>query len=208
MDRDKVLTSTAKAISVAFHPIMIPVYGMLIILSSHTIYGYMPFSVKRILLFVILVNNVIVPLSLMPWFRYRNFIRSWSCRERTERYVPLIATSFFYSVSVYIFWRFHLPLFIKAYILTTALIAIAVTIINFRYKISIHSTGAGAMVMLILILSFRMDAQLLALLILSLIGAGLVLSSRLLLDAHDPKEVWGGFMLGLLGSLPVLLFLG
>jgi hypothetical protein len=197
----------AKTVSIVFHPIFIPVYGLLIILSAPTLFGYMPFQVKKILLSIIMVNNVLVPLSLMPYFRYRNIISSWSVENRKERLFPLIATSFFYSVSVFIFWRFQLPVFIKSFILATAFMAITVTIITFWWKISVHTTGAGALLALVMILSVKMETSLNILLICTILSAGLVMTSRLFLNKHIPSEVWAGFLLGLLGSSVILIFI-
>jgi hypothetical protein len=140
----------AKVISVVFHPLLMPVYGMLIIFSAPTLFGYLPIQVKKILFLIVLTDNVLLPISLMPWFRYRNIISSWMVTERKERILPLLTTSFFYSITVYIVMRFHIPLLIKSFIFTAALLSIAITIINFWYKISIHSAGIGALLALVI----------------------------------------------------------
>jgi hypothetical protein len=196
----------AKIISAVFHPLLMPVYGMLIVFSAPTIFGYLPVNVKKILLLIIVINDVLVPLFLMPYFRLRNIISSWTIEDRRERTIPLIATSFFYSVTVYITLKFHIPLFIKSFILASALLVIAVTLINFWWKISIHSVGAGALLALIAILSIKMQTPLPWLLIAAIISAGMVMSSRLWLESHKPGEVWSGFFLGVCGVSLVLLF--
>jgi hypothetical protein len=190
----------AKIISVVFHPFLMPVYGMLIIFSAPTLFGFLPFNVKKILFFIVLINNVLIPLSLMPYFRLRNIISSWTIENRKERTIPLIATSFFYSVTVYITFKFHIPLFIKSFILASAFLAIAVTIINFWWKISIHSVGAGTLTALVVILSVKMHIPLTWFLITAILSSGMVMSSRLWLNSHKPGEVWSGFLLGACGS--------
>jgi len=195
----------AKIISAVFHPLLMPVYGMLIVFSAPTIFGYLPVNVKKILLLIIVINDVLVPLFLMPYFRLRNIISSWTIEDRRERTIPLIATSFFYSVTVYITLKFHIPLFIKSFILASALLVIAVTLINFWWKISIHSAGAGALTALIFVLSFKMHTPLTIFLIPAIIVSGLVLSSRLWLNSHSPGEVWLGYLLGIAGMTSLLL---
>lgn len=189
-----------KVISAVFHPLLMPVYGLLIIFSAPTLFGYLPFQVKRILFLIVLINNVILPLSLMPWFRYRNIITSWVITERKERILPMITTSFFYSVTVYIVIRFHIPLFIKLFIVTAAILSIAITIINFWHKISVHSAGTGALLALVIILSVKMQTPLTLFLAAAILSAGLVMTSRLWLDSHKPGEVWSGLILGILVS--------
>lgn len=190
----------AKTISAVFHPLLISLYGLLIIFSAPTLIGYLPSAVKRILLIIILVNNVLLPFSFIPYFKLRNIITSWTVDNRRERIIPLITTSFFYSVTVFITFRYHIPAFIKSFILTVAFLSIAVTIINFWWKISIHSAGSGALIALVVILSIKMQAPLHWFLIPVILSAGLVLTSRLWLNSHSPKEVWSGFSLGFLCS--------
>jgi hypothetical protein len=180
-----------------------PVYGMLIIFSAPTLFGYLPFSVKKILFFIVLVNNVLLPLSLMPYFRYRNIISSWMIEERKERTAPMITTSFFYLVTAYIFLRFQIPLFIKYFVLVSAIMSLAVTIINFWWKISVHAVGSGALIALVVILSIKMHTPLTWFFVPVILASGLVMSSRLWLNSHSPAEIWLGFLLGVL--VPVFL---
>ncbi len=195
----------AKTISLIFHPLLIPLYGLLIIFSAPTLIGYLPYTVKKTLFILILINNVLLPFSFIPYFKIRNIISSWKLDSRRERIIPLLSTSFFYSVTFFITFRYHIPVFIKLFILTAAVLAIAMTIINFWHKISIHSGGSGALVALVAVLSIKMHTPLPWLLAGVIISAGLVLTSRLWLDYHKPGEVWSGFFLGFFVSGVLLL---
>lgn len=195
----------AKIISAVLHPLFIPVYGLLIIFSAPTLFGYLPLEVKKILILVVLINNVLLPVSLLPWFRYRNIISSWTMIERKERVLPLFTTTLFYSITVYILMKFHIPLFIKSFILVATLLSVALTIINFWHKISIHSTGAGALLSLVIVLSIKMQVPLTWFLTASLLSAGLVMTARLWLNSHKPSEVWSGFLLGSAGCGIILM---
>ena len=197
----------AKVISSVFHPLFMPAYGMLIILFAPTMFGFLPFSVKKIIMMIILANNVVLPLTMLPYFKYRDIIKTWRMETREERVLPLVTTNFFYLISVYVFWKFHTPVFIKAFVLSAAVMATSVTIINFWWKISVHAVGAGSLLALVIVLSITMHAPLFIMMILSVLIAGLILTARLWLNSHNPVEVWTGFFLGLLGSGAVLLFL-
>jgi len=196
----------AKIVSIVFHPLLIPLYGLLVIFSAPTPIWYIPVNYKKVLLLLIIVNNLLLPLSLMPYFRYRNIITSWAVEERKERILPLIMTSFFYSVTAVITYRFQiLPHFIKSFILSAAFLAICVTVITFWWKISIHSTGVGALTALVIILSLEMYTPLTWYLFAVVLVSGLVLSSRLWLNDHNPVEVWSGLMLGFAGAALFLM---
>jgi len=202
------LTDTfARIISVVFHPLFMPIYGLLIIFSAPTLFGYLPFQVKKLLLLIVVINNVMLPFSLMPFFIHRNIISTWTIENRRERVIPLILTTILYSVTSFIIFRLPIPLFLKTFIFSTFFLSIIVTVINFWWKISLHSVASGAIIALVLILSFKMFTPLTGYLIISVISGGLVLSSRLRLNYHNPLQVWIGFLAGFVGlSLFMMLF--
>jgi len=195
----------AKIISVVFHPLLMPLYGILIILSAPTLFDFIPFEIKKLLFLIVLINNVFLPFSLMAYLRYRKLITSVVIDNREERVLPLILTTFFYFVTVYIFIKYRIPVFIKMFVLTAAIISLAVMIINLWFMISIHAAGAGALLAMVLVLSFRMQTPLTWFLVPVVLIAGAVLSSRLLLNSHTPGEAWYGFFLGF--SVTALLLL-
>ncbi|HUX57749.1 MAG TPA: hypothetical protein VMV77_12300 [Bacteroidales bacterium] len=193
------LDTSAKIISVIFHPLFMPVYGMVIIFSAPTLFGYLPFTVKKLLFLIILINNVLLPFSLLPYFKYRNIISSWSVENRRERIIPLLITTLLYAASSFIIFRFPIPVFLKSFIFASFFLSLIISVVNFWWKISIHSVGAGALTALVLILSVKMYSPLMWYLIIVLIISGLLLSSRLKLNSHNPLQVWIGYLTGFLG---------
>ncbi len=196
----------AQVISIIFHPLLIPVYGMAIIFSAPTLFGYLPFTVKKLLFFIVLINNVLVPISLLPFLRYRNIISSWTIFKREERTVPLIIATLLYSTTSYIIYRFPLPVFLKSCIFAAAFVSLIVTLVNFRWKISLHSVGAGYLLALVLLLSFKMYTPLLWYLISAVFAGGLVMSASLRLNFHNPHQVWFGFLTGFFGLTLFMMF--
>lgn len=198
--------TAAKAVSVIFHPLFMPVYGMAIILSSLTPFGYLPWSVKKLIFLILIVNNVFLPLSLLPFLMQMKLISSWTLLERKERYIPLIITTLLYAATSYIVFRFPIPFFIKSFIFTTFFISLIVTVINFRAMISLHSVGAGALIGIILFLCFKLYTLPGWHLIFAVIAGSMVLSSRLWLNMHNPRQVWWGFFTGIAGVMIYMLF--
>ena len=191
--------SLAKIFSVIFHPLLMFVYGLAIIFSAPTLFGYLPVEIKKLMFLIILVNNVFLPVSLLPFFMHRGIISSWTVNERKERTIPLILTTLLYGVTSYIIFRYQIPLFLKSYIFSSFFLSLIVTVINLWWKISLHSVGAGALLGIVLILSLRTHTSLVEYLILVIITGGLVLSSRLKLNYHNPQQVWLGFFTGFAG---------
>jgi len=199
--------NAAKIISISFHPLLMPLYGLLVIFFAPTLFWYLPIRVKEILFFIFLINNVLIPLSLLPFLRYRNIISSWVIEERRERVIPLLASSLLYSVTSFLMFRLQIPVFVKAYTYSLAVLAVILLIINLSWKISLHSAGAGAMSALIFVLSVKMGVPLPFQLAATLLLSGVVMSARMMLNSHEPKQVYGGFITGFfVQGLLMLLF--
>jgi hypothetical protein len=201
------LVRLAKILSIIFHPLLMPVYGMAIIFSAPTLFGYLPFNVKKLLILILLVNNVLLPLSLLSFFIRRDIISSWTITERKERNYPLIITTILYGITSFLIFKFPIPVFLKTYIFAATFLSLVVTVINFWWKISIHSVGAGALISLVFILSLKMLTPLEWYLIAAVVIGGLILSSRLKLNLHNPQQVWIGLFTGFFGlALFMILF--
>ncbi|MBN1108002.1 MAG: hypothetical protein JXA55_04505, partial [Bacteroidales bacterium] len=195
----------AAIISVVFHPLLMPLYGLLIVFSTPTLFGYLPFVQKKFIVFILATNNILLPFSMLPYLKWRKVISSWTIDNRSERVTPLALTTFFYFVSVYVVMKFTIPGFIKALFIASALISLAVTVINFWWKISIHSVGAGSLTSMVLILSLTMHTPLIPLIIAAILVSGFILSSRLWLQQHSPAEVWSGYLLGFTSMALILI---
>jgi len=196
----------AKIISLVFHPVFIPLYGLIILMSAPTFLGYLPLEIKKILFIVVLVNNVLIPLALLPLYRLRNLISSYTIEDRRERIIPLLTASILHCTTSFIVFNYQIPFFLKSFIFATSVLSIVVSMINFWWKISIHAVGAGALTATVVVLSMKMYTPLTSYLISVIIVGGLILSSRLKLNSHNPAQVWLGFLIGLLViSLFILL---
>jgi len=204
-EKNGIADKLAKVVYVVFYPLLIPVYGMLLLFSAPTLLGYLPGSIKKIVLIILITNNLFVPLALMPFLRFRGYISSFRMDDRQERIIPLLLSALLYSVTAYIFIRFQIPFFIKSYIFSVFFLVIAATVINFWYKISIHAIAAGGLTALVFILSLRMHVPLTEYIIMTVIFSGLVLSAGLQLRRHSPAEVWTGFLTGVAGMIFILL---
>lgn len=196
----------ARIVSIVFHPLFMPLYGLMILLSAPTFLKYLPVEVKRILCLIVFIDNVFIPIALLPFLRYRNMISSYHIEDRKERIIPLLTTSILYCTTSFIIFRYQIPFFLKSFIFATSVVAIVVSMINFWWKISIHAVGAGALLATVFALSIKMYTPLTLYLLTVILASGLVLSSRLRLNSHNPSQVWLGFLTGFIGiSLFILL---
>ena len=190
------LNKAAKTISVIFHPIFAPLYGLILIFSLPTIYGYLSLPLKKMLFLIVLVNNIALPFSLLFFLKTKKHISSWEIENTRERMLPLFFVTILYAMTSYIVIKYPTPIFIKTYFITIFFISSSITVINNWWKISIHAAGMGALTALTLALTFRMHHLIILPLMIIITLAGLILSSRLKLNSHTPAQAWTGFFLG------------
>lgn len=194
----------ALAISVLLHPLLMP---SIIFLS---IFQFAPIIVsnisnKWILLMLIFSGSYLVPIFLILTMYNLGIVKDIKLDNKSERRWPMIASTIIYIAFTYLLVGkapMIIPLIMTGITFTLALI----TIITRFWKISAHATGAaGASSFLLLsVLRFgEMDLLIPALIMLVL--TGILISARLFLEAHTPKQIIAGVALGVVVSLGVFI---
>ncbi len=187
-----------RIVSILFNPLLVPLYGLLIILNSGTYLAYIPSEVKNIILSVYFISSIILPLSTAPLLYYQKLIRDWQFKTHKERILPLLILAGFYVFAWFMLKRIQIPYLYISFISYCSVAIILSAVISIKIKISIHMLGMGILTGLVLGLSFQKTADLHFLLILLLLLSGITGSSRLLKKETTPFMVYTGYILGFL----------
>lgn len=195
----------ASALSLVLHPLLMPTLGLLVIFSTQSHITYIPFEYRRLIVIIVLVSTCILPLSIMPLLLQLRIIKSMQMETARERLIPLLSTAGFFMVGYFFLQKFNPPTFITLFYLGTLIAVLLSLFISFFWKISIHMLGIGGLLgaLLAVWLKFGVTTHLWMLVV--LVAAGLIGSSRLLLGAHNPKQVYAGFILGVVVVSSVVL---
>lgn len=194
--KSEILIKAAKAISYIFSPPLMPAIGVLLIFNSGTFLSYLPQEGKNLILSVVFTGTFIVPLCFVPLYLYLKVIKNVNMEEQNQRIIPYIITFVAYCCTFYLVRRIPVPI-INSFVLSTCVLLFINIIILIKWKISTHMIAMGGIVGLIIGLIFRLNADMLFYLALAIIVSGVVATSRLILKAHNPKEIYSGFLLGL-----------
>jgi membrane-associated phospholipid phosphatase len=188
----------AKFISVVLHPLLLTTY--LVIVLSY----YFPSMLKirkenqMIIIGLVFVFTFVLPAVILVMLRAFGTIQSLTLQSRKERILPFVFISMFYVLFTFLFY-FKLPFsanFEKLMMIVSALVVVSL-LITFFYKISIHSIAMGGGIGILLPLNqVTEQMSLLWPTAFTILATGLVMSSRLLLDAHTPREVMYGSVVG------------
>ncbi len=198
-------TKTAEVLSVIFHPIFIPLYGLLIVYSSPTLLSFIPSELKRLIFIVVLTNNVILPLALAAILYVRGAITTFNARDRNERVILLTFALMMYTLTAYLLLRMQVPNLFRAYFISVAVVTLITLLITTFYRISLHAAGIGGLLVLIIVMIVLYDISTVWQLASVLIVGGAVMSSRIWLEDHTPSEVWTGLAAGA-GVMALSLF--
>ena len=186
----------SQIISIAFHPIFMPLYGLLIIFSAPTILYFVPLKIKKLTLLVIACNNIILPLSLILMLYSRGIIKSFQAREKKERTIVLIITTILYLVTTTLMLRLPIPNLIKVYFVSTTFVSFITLIINQFWRLSLHSVAVGGLLTLVCLMVYIFNVPVIWYISGMVLLSGLVMFSRLYNEDHEPAEVWTGFFAG------------
>ncbi len=190
----------AKFISVGFHPLLLTTY-LVIVLSYYFPSMLMIRKENRMIVIgLVFVFTFVLPAVNIVMLRAFGSIQSLTLESRQERILPFVFISLLYVLVTFLFY-FKLPFsanFNKLMMIISALVVVSL-LITFYYKISIHSIAMGGGIGILLPLNQVTDQlNLLWPTAFTILATGLVMSSRLVLDAHTPREVMYGGVVGFL----------
>jgi len=186
----------AEILSVVFHPIFIPLYGLILIYSSDTLHSFLPVQIKRIIFILVMANNVLIPMALATVLYARGAIRTFNARDRNERVLLLAFSLFMYSLTAILLIRMHVPGLFRAFFISIAIVTLITLLVTIFYRISLHASGIGGLMMLVVFISFMYHSSMVWQSFTVLVLGGAVMSSRIYLEDHSPSEVWTGLLAG------------
>lgn len=170
------------------------VYG-----SDPYIQYLIPVTRMKPILLLLLVNTIIMPLLTFFYLKKKGVFTSLFLEEKNERKIGIMILFIFHLVT-YVLWRkLELPSTFVSLFLGILLSLLLVFFISNYFKISLHALAFGGIVGAILGLYRAHGFIDFSILAIAIMGLGLISSARLILQAHQPKEVnWGalcGFVL-------------
>ncbi len=188
----------AHIFSVLFHPVFVNLLGIYLLFSLFpSVYFSLPAKARWFYILFIYSCTHLIPLIMSLVLKQIGKISSLHMHEKKERNLPFAITLFMYGFCYYNFSNYPIPQKLINYLIASGFLMLFILSINFFHKISIHAASIGATIGLVLLASFESFIDLRILLAGLFVVAGLVISSRLHLNAHNHKELYSGFFIGL-----------
>lgn len=196
---ERFVTLCANIISWVFVPLLMPVYGIILIFSLSFL-SFAPFHTKLVFTLIVFGANFIVPMLLVLLLKKLKMIEDIGLNGRRERLIPYIITIICLSGTGLFLYLKMAPLWVAMFYAGGALAALINLLVNFRWKISAHAAGmAGVVAMLIQVIKEGPSSQGMEWWIVgAIITAGLLGSSRIWLGRHTLMQVLAGTAVGFL----------
>ena len=202
----------ARIVSVVFHPLFMPTYlfSLLAWALPTLLEPIIPELQLKFLMFIFLVTAAL-PLLNVGIFKSFRTIRSFAMVERKERLLPFVFISAIYVAVTYLF-HIHARMnlndnFLKFMVIIDMLVVVS-TIATFFFKVSVHSVSVWGLIGILVPLNKITEVNSIFYPTLGVIVlAGVIMSARLKVGAHNSREVMLGAVLGLATGVTGMLLL-
>ncbi len=145
---------------------------------------------------LIFLMTFILPALNFIFFKLTGTIENLAMPDRKQRILPFLFVSALYSVVTFLFyWKVNIP-YVTILLLIVSVLVVSSACISIFYKVSIHSMAISGIVGILLPLNKISNGLFLIPTVTFIVLAGLVMSSRLILNAHTPREILVGSLLG------------
>ncbi len=170
--------------------------------------GYSAYS-KFLLLGFVFAYSFIFPSLFVFWLYKRKLVGNYKLEKLSDRRLPYLFSLTSLGFITYFFYQKGSELYATSIILGFITLAIViVALFSLKWQISAHATGIAGVLGALFILRIRFDEIALNIpFIIALISTGLVISSRLKLNAHTGLQVTAGLFVGLITSMIGALFI-
>lgn len=201
-------TKLARVISVIFHPLLLPTYAMLILININTHHILvLPLKFRYLTVLFVFLTSFVMPTLIFTILLKLGKIQSLEMHSRRERTLPLLIVAIFFYGTYYLLKQGpHFALF-NIFMLGATLLVIVSLFINYFFKISIHMVAVGGLFGTFAGFSILFKHDLIFLLYLIVLAAGLIGFARLKLKAHTTRQIYTGFLLGVVFMLGLFLMI-
>ena len=192
--------------SIIFNPLLMPTYGIVVILNSGTYLSYLPSDAKNLILTIYFISTILIPLSSFPFLYYQKIIKNWELSFHKDRVLPLLILSTSNFFGWYLISKLPIPRFYISYLLFLGIMFLITALLSIKWKICVHTVSIGGLIGLITSLAFKSNIDMHLILIISIISAGLLSFSRLALNENKGIMVYSGLILGfLMIYIPIII---
>jgi hypothetical protein len=189
--------------SYIFHPLFIPTMATFV----YFLFGLSDFRMQEIIIVLAQITTltILIPIAFYFFLRSTGKIDSIMIADIDQRKIPLLAQCFIIillvqkSITIERYTELHF-FFIGALLSTI----IALILLFCNIKASLHMLAISSLTVFIFGMNIHHQANAISLVVVFVIISGFVASSRLEMNAHTPKELLIGLLIGTFTQISLL----
>ncbi len=192
-------------ISIFFHPIFYPLIASLVFIF------YIPRFIQErmlgILLGIVFFGTILFPTVMLFVLKKTKLIETYYLNNIVERKFPLIIFTLLALMLSRVFFKMEVSYDLAIFFIAGSMsFLIGYWFLWFHIKMSIHTLGLGGLIGFIIQLSMNYHLNFLFLIAILFVLFGLVAKARYDLGAHNFKEIFWGFIIGIFPQLLIPLW--
>lgn len=189
----------SKLLSYLFHPLLMATWFVLLLLHTNP-YSFAGMSTK-VVVAVVFINTFMFPAIAILLMRKLGFVSSLEMPDHKQRIIPLVATIIFYVWAYLAIKKINFPFVMGVFMMGTLVSLFIAFFINVFSKISLHMVGISGALTAVMLLVMISPVDIGYYFIGTIVLTGAIATARLYLGAHTMKEVYMGFLTGMIGQV-------
>ena len=202
------MRQAARIFSYILHPYLVPIYVVLLMMVTGTVYHYYPLRMQLYLVWVVVLYSAVLPILLITSIKRLLRLRG---RELPRRYRPVAI--FVVGIVCYALFATtmmkapSLMLFRKMAVAGIMCNIYSLVMLRFSRRISTHLTAMGAATAIFTMLNIAGEQPLFWVLLGTLLASGMLASAQLYLGRHRSLQLLAAYVGGFIVTALAMLYI-
>ena len=189
----------AQFISIVGHPLFMPFYAMVLIFQFNPYIDLqLPKNIQIIVLTILCLFTILLPIITAIILLKLGVVKSIYMKTAEERKWPFLLSVLWYYLCFELLKNIALPISLYLLMIGAITIILIAHFITLHWKISVHMLGIGGVIGAMIGLSQRFQFNHFYLILFLFFVAGLIGYARLKTNSHNYRQVYAGFILGVI----------
>lgn len=197
------MTKFSEFISWVLHPLLTPLYLIIIIFNTEPLFSLTPVSSRWFIYVISLFFGVSLPLLGFMLLKKGKYIKGYKVLRKDETILGILVTVISLFAGSYLIGKFDLSTLAQQLYLTFIILLSFCSIITLKWSISISMACMGAACGFLFMLGAHAVMNTRFLFMCGLLLSGLLGATQIYLQKKNPAQIYTGFLLGV--SVVVLI---
>lgn len=198
------IMTMAKAVSLLSSPFYLPIIG-LAALFTFSYLSLLPFTYKVFVLIMVYLFTCLLPTTLIRLYHSYHGWTPFEFGARERRIIPYVVSILCYFTCYYVMMLMHMPHLMGSIVVAALATQVVCAMINMWWKISVHMAAIGAMAGSLASFAAIFMFNPIWWLSVIIFFAGMIGSARMILRQHTLRQIYIGFIIGVMtGAVTVI----